>query len=108
MDTKKKQPHKRCISQIKPLHSKKLRYNQHGKPRHQRTIPKYGFKFQPTKYSLEKTCRHDKIQMRVVWKKIHPNKSMVSFKQKLQPMRILQQRLRRQKRMDMSTLPNTP
>ena len=32
MDTTKKQPHKRCISQIKPLHSKKLRYNMHGKP----------------------------------------------------------------------------
>ena len=39
---------------------------------------------------------------------IHPNKQMVCFKQKLQPMRILLQRLRRQKRMDMSTLPNTP
>ena len=41
-------------------------------------------------------------------KKNHPNKSMVCFKQKLQPMRILLQRLRDKKRMDMSTLPNTP
>ena len=105
---RKKQPHKRCIPQIKPLHSKKLRHNLHGKPRHKRNIPKYRFKLTPTKHIMEKTSRHDKIQMRVVWKKIHPNKQMVSFKQKLQPMRILLQRLRRQKRMDMSTLPNTP
>ena len=106
--TKKKQPHKRCIPQIKPLHSKKLRHNLHGEPRHQRTIPKYRFKLTPTKHIMEKTSRNDKIQMRVVWKKIHPNKQMVSFKQNLQPMRILLQRLRRQKRMDMPTLPNTP
>ena len=66
MDTTKKQPHKRCISQIKPLPSKKLRYNMHGKPRHKRTIPSYRFKFQSTKHKQEKTSRQEKIKKEVI------------------------------------------
>ena len=51
--------------------------------------------FQNTKWSqklqkigLYKLLKHDKIQIRMVWKNIHTNRQILSIKQKMQHLRI--------------------
>ena len=66
MDTKKKQPHKRCIPQIKQLPSQNIRPNLYGNTGHTRNIRNHRFKCKTTEYQLVQVSGNDKIQMRMV------------------------------------------
>ena len=72
--------------------------------------------FQNTKWSqklqkigLYKLLKHDKIQIRMVWKNIHTNRQILSIKQKMQHLRIPKKRPNTQNTsMEMPNLRNTP
>ena len=72
--------------------------------------------FQNTKWSqklqkigLYKLLKHDKIQIRMVWKNIHTNRQILSIKQKMQHLRIPKKQPNTQNtNMEMPHLRNTP
>ena len=72
--------------------------------------------FQNTKWSqklqkigLYKLLKHDKIQIRMVWKNIHTNRQILSIKQKMQHLRIPKKQPNTQNTsMEMPHLRNTP
>ena len=62
-----------------------------------------------TKNWIIQTTKHDKIQIRMVWKNIHTNRQILSIKQKMQHLRIPKKQHNTQNtNMEMPHLRNTP
>lgn len=62
-----------------------------------------------TKNRIIQTTKHDKIQIRMVWKNIHTNRQILSIKPKMQHLRIPKKRPNTQNTsMEMPNLRNTP
>lgn len=75
----------------------------------QRNVPKHQMVTKTTKNWIIQTTKHDKIQIRMVWKNIHTNRQILSIKQKMQHLRIPKKQPNTQNTsMEMPHLRNTP
>ena len=88
---------------------KKIWYHNNGRFKHQRNVPKHQMVTKTTKNWIIQTTKHDKIQIRMVWKNIHTNRQILSIKQKMQHLRIPKKQPNTQNTsMEMPHLRNTP
>ena len=109
MAKQKKQQNTKRIPPIQQIPRKKIWHHSHGKLKHQRNVSKLQMVTKTTKNRIIQTTKHDKIQIRMVWKNIHTNRQILSLKPKMQHLRIPKKRPNTQNTsMEMPHLRNTP
>ena len=109
MAKQKKQQNTQRIPPIQQIPSQKLRHHSNGKFKHTRDVSKPKMVTKTTKNSLIQTTKHDKIQIKMVWEKIHTNRQILSLKPKMQQLRIPKKRPNTQNtKMDMPQMWKTP
>lgn len=69
MAKQKKQQNTKRIPPIQQIPSKKIWYHNNGRFKHQRNVPKHQMVTKTTKNWIIQTTKHDKIQIRMVWRK---------------------------------------